>query len=517
MTTAQAADPIAAHVRSRDFKMLIGGSFVGSADGGVRPVFDPSTGEALTEIPLASSRDVQAAVAAAQEAQPAWEALGVRGRAACFERFGELIRENRERLAMLDAIDCGNPVKAMRIDIDICDAYLDGWPAFAKSLAGDVYPASPGNLHYTAHRPYGVVGRITAFNHPAMFAITRPLPSLITGNTLVMKPSDETSLSTLALAELFDEAFPPGVVNIVTGGAEAGDAIVTHPRIKRLAFTGSVPTGLLIQRRAAESGHVKHVSLELGGKNPMVVFPDVDLDLAVEGAVHGMNLDVCQGQSCGSNSRILVHAKIYDEFVARLAAKLDTYRVGVAYDESTDVGPVVSKAHWERVNGYIESGEREGATLVRGGGRPDGLPRGGHFIDPALFADVTSDMRIGREEIFGPVMSVFRWDDYDAMIAEANGLDLGLTASVWTNDLAIAHKTADALDAGYVWINDSTRHYFGTPFGGSKNSAIGREESKDELLTYLEHKVVHTRLGDARTSLDRLIGRQEGSQEGSTA
>ncbi|MFI6956554.1 aldehyde dehydrogenase family protein [Nocardia sp. NPDC050408] len=485
--------------------MLIGGAFVEGVDGGVREVFDPSTGREITQIPLAGPRDVEAATVAAQEAQPGWEGLGVAGRAACFERFAELIKENRDRLAMLDAIDCGNPVKAMRIDIDLCDAYLQGWPAFARSLSGDVIPASPGNLHYTAHRPYGVVGRITAFNHPVMFAITRPLPSLITGNTLVMKPSDETSLSTLALAELFNEAFPPGVVNVVTGDGATGDAIVTHPSIKRLAFTGSVPTGLLIQRRAAESGYVKSLSLELGGKNAMVVFPDVDIDLAVEGAIFGMNLDVCQGQSCGSNSRIMVHSKIYDEFVGRMAARLDEFRVGVAYEEGTDVGPVVSKAHLKRVMGYIESGVAEGACLVRGGSRPTDLPEHGNFIEPALFADVTLDMRIGREEIFGPVMSVFRWDDYDTMIAEANGLDLGLTASVWTNDLAIAHKTADALDAGYVWINDSTRHYFGTPFGGSKNSALGREESKDELLTYLEHKVVHTRLGDPKVSLSRLL------------
>ncbi|WP_459550042.1 aldehyde dehydrogenase family protein [Nocardia sp. X0981] len=486
--------------------MLIDGRFVEASDGATQAVFDPSTGARLTEIPRASSVDVYAAVDSARAARPAWEALGVRGRAACFEQFGRLVRENRERLAMLDAIDCGNPVKAMRLDVDLCDAYLDGWPAFAKSLTGEVFPASAGNLHYTAHRPYGVVGRITAFNHPVMFAITRPLPSLITGNTLVMKPSDETSLSTLALAELFAEAFPPGVVNIVSGGAEAGDAIVTHRSVKRLAFTGSVPTGLLIQRRAAESGHVKHVSLELGGKNAMVVFPDVDIDLAVEGAIYGMNLDVCQGQSCGSNSRVIVHTSIYDEFVARMQSRLGDYRVGIAYDETTDIGPVVSRAHKERVTEYIESGVREGASLVCGGGRPPGLPDGGNFIEPALFADVTGQMRIGREEIFGPVISVFEWSDYDAMLAEANGLDLGLTASVWTNDLAVAHKTADALEAGYVWINDSTRHYFGTPFGGSKNSALGREESKDELSTYLEHKVVHTRLGDAKASLNRLLG-----------
>ena len=506
MTEVDVADAITRHIDGREFAMLIGGKFIGSEDRPVREVHDPSTGAQITTIPQASAADVDAAVAAAEEAQPAWEALGVAGRSRCFERFGELVRENREQLAMLDAIDCGNPVTAMRTDIDICQAYLEGWPAFARSMTGDVYPASPGNLHYSAHRPYGVVGRITAFNHPAMFAITRPLPSLITGNTLVMKPSDETSLSTLALAELFAEAFPAGVVNIVTGGAEAGDTIVTHRAIKRLAFTGSVPTGLLIQRRAAESGMVKHLSLELGGKNAMVVFPDVDIDLAVEGAIYGMNLDVCQGQSCGSNSRIMVHGKIYDEFVQRMAARLAEYRVGIAYDERTDVGPVVSAVHRDRVAGYIESGIAEGATLVHGGDRPDGLPAGGNFVNPALFADVTSQMRIGREEIFGPVMSVFRWDSYDDMLAEANGLELGLTASVWTNDLALAHRTADALDAGYVWVNDSTRHYFGTPFGGTKNSALGREESQDELLSYLEHKVVHTRLGDPRASMTRLLG-----------
>ncbi|MCY1225457.1 2-formylbenzoate dehydrogenase [compost metagenome] len=302
-----------------------------------------------------------------------------------------------------------------------------------------------------------------------------------------------------------EAGYPAGVVNIVTGGAAAGDAMVTHRDVKRLAFTGSVRTGLVIQRRAAESGYVKHVSLELGGKNAMVVFPDVDVDLAVDGAIFGMNLNVCQGQACGSNSRILVHSKIYDDFVNRIADRISRYRVGIAYDDATDVGPLVSKAHWNRVMSYVESGVSEGATLVRGGERPSNAPSAGNFVEPALFADVKPEMRIGREEIFGPVISVFRWDDYDQMLAEANGLDLGLTASVWTNDLNIAHKTADALNAGYVWINDSTRHYFGTPFGGMKNSSLGREESKDELLTYVEHKVIHTRLGDGKAAFERYL------------
>lgn len=506
MTDTLVQDPIATYVAGHEFKMLIGGRFVEAADGAVAEVRDPSTGARLTTVPSAGAADVERAVAAARAAQPTWEALGVEGRAACFARFDELLTEHRERLAMLDAIDCGNPVRAMRIDVDLCHDYVRGWPSLAAAMAGDVIPASPGNLHYTAHRPYGVVGRITAFNHPLMFAATRPLPALIAGNTLVMKPSPDTSLSTLALGELLAEAFPPGVVNVVAGGADAGDALVTHPEVKRIAFTGSVPTGLLIQRRAAESGTVKHLSLELGGKNAMVVFPDVDVDEAVEGAIFGMNLDVCQGQSCGSNSRVLVHRRIYDEFVSTMAAKLAGYRVGVAYDEATDVGPLVTPAHRDRVAGYVESGVQEGATLVFGGDRPAGVPEGGNFLAPTLFADVRPEMRIAREEIFGPVIAVFLWDDYDAMIELANAVDLGLTASVWTNDLDVAHKTADRLEAGYVWVNDSTRHYFGTPFGGAKNSGIGREESPDELLSYLEQKVVHTRLRDPRAALTRMLG-----------
>lgn len=505
MTDTLVQDPIATYVGGRDFKMLIGDQFVDAQDGATTDVLDPSTGDRLTTVPTGGAADMERAIAAARAAQPVWEQIGVAGRSACFARFDALISEHREELAMLDAIDCGNPVRAMRVDVDLCHTYLRGWPAIAASMTGDVIPASPGNLHYTAHRPYGVVGRITAFNHPLMFAVTRPLPSLIAGNTLVMKPSPDTSLSTLALAELFAEAFPPGVVNIVTGGGAAGDALVTHRDVKRIAFTGSVETGLLIQRRAAESGMVKHLSLELGGKNAMIVFPDVDVDEAVEGAIYGMNLDVCQGQSCGSNSRVLVHRKIHDEFVAKMADRLSGYTVGVAYDEATDVGPLVTPAHHQRVAGFVESGVAQGAELVFGGDRPAGAPAGGNFIVPALFAGVRPEMKIGHEEIFGPVISTFQWDDYDAMVEMANSTDLGLTASVWTRDLDVAHKTAERLDAGYVWVNDSTRHYFGTPFGGSKNSGIGREESPDELLSYLEQKVVHTRLGDPAAALARMV------------
>ncbi len=503
MTDTITADPVSRYVGGREFRNLVGGEFVAAGNGATSEVVDPSTGSAVSEVPESSGADVESAVEAARKAQPAWEAMGVDGRSACFARFGELLQGRREEMAMLDAIDSGNPVKAMRVDIDICMPYIEGWPAMARNLRGEVIPASPGNLHYTSHRPYGVVGRITAFNHPVMFAATRPLPALIAGNSIVIKPAPQTSLSTLGLAEIFAEAFPPGVVNVVTGGAEAGAALVTHPTVKRIAFTGSVPTGLAIQKSAAESGHVKNISLELGGKNAMVVFPDADLEESVEGAIFGMNFNVCQGQSCGSNSRVLVHRKLYDEFVQRSAEKLREYQVGIAYADETDMGPLVSAQHHERVSGYLEAGVGEGAKLVTGGDRPEGAPSGGYFMTPAVFADVAPGMRIAREEIFGPVMSVLPWDDYDQMIDTANSVDLGLTAAVWTNDVHLAHKTAERLDAGYVWVNDSTRHYFGTPFGGTKNSGTGREESTGELISYTEEKVVHTRLKDPAAAFAR--------------
>jgi hypothetical protein len=326
--TMTVTDPVERYVAGRDWRMLIGGEFVEASGHQVTDTYDPSTGRVLAAVPDASAADVARAVAAAAAAQPAWQRIGHAGRAACFAEFGALVETHLEELAMLDAIDCGNPVAAMRVDAQISLQYIAGWPGLAQAMTGRVIPASADGLHFTSSRPYGVVGRITAFNHPLMFAATRPLPALITGNSIVIKPSPQTPLATLRLAELFAQAFPPGVVNVVTGGADSGDALVTDARVKRIAFTGSLQVGLLIQRRAAESGHVKHVSLELGGKNAMVVFPDVDIPAAVDGAVDGMNFTVCQGQSCGSNSRILVHAAIHDEFVAALADRLRSLRVG---------------------------------------------------------------------------------------------------------------------------------------------------------------------------------------------
>ncbi|HEY7618616.1 MAG TPA: aldehyde dehydrogenase family protein [Solirubrobacteraceae bacterium] len=492
------ADPVTEHVRGHDFRMLIGGDLVGAADGATMQSIDPSTGELLTTVPSAGAADVQRAYEAAAAAQPAWEALGVDGRAEVFAGYSAAIEANAERLAMLDAIDGGMPYRAMLVDIQISLANLRDWPGLVRWHGGRTIPASPGNLHYTSYRAYGVVGKILAYNHPAMFAITRILGALIAGNAIVIKPAPQVPLSALVLGELAREVFPPGVFNVLTGGADAGDAIVTHPGIRRIGFTGSVPTGLKIQQRAATVG-VKHVSLELGGKNPMVVFPDTDLDRAIEGAVNGMNFGICAGQSCGSNSRTYIHRDIYEDFLGGVAERLEAMRVAPAYGEDADMGPVVSAEHHARVMGFVESGRAQGARLITGGDRPNGTtPEGGYYVRPTLFADVSTDMDIGRKEIFGPVMSMAPWDDIDEVVAKANDTDLGLTAAVWTNDLHVAHRVADRLEAGYVWINDTARHYWGTPFGGVKNSGIGREESIEEYESYLEQKTVHTILREPR-------------------
>jgi acyl-CoA reductase-like NAD-dependent aldehyde dehydrogenase len=491
MSATTAPDPIGTYIRGHDFKLLIGGDLLDAADGSTLDTVDPSTGELLTSVPCAGLEDVARAYDAAAAAQPGWEALGVEGRSEMFARLGAAIAENEERLAMLDAIDGGLPAAAARIDVKISLANIRDWPTLVRWHGGRTIPASPGNLHYTSYRPYGVVGKILAYNHPAMFAITRTLAALIAGNAVIVKPAPQVPLSALAFGEIVRDVFPPGVFNVLSGGAEAGDAIVTHPRIKRIGFTGSVPTGLKIQQRAATT-LVKHVSLELGGKNPMIVFPDANLDAAVEGAVNGMNFGVCAGQSCGSNSRTYVHRDIYDAFVERVGQRLEAMRVAPAYADEVDMGPLVTREHYERVMSFVRSGNEQGARLVTGGERPNGsTPEGGFYLSPTLFADVSPSMRIGREEIFGPVMAMAPWSSTDQVVASANDTELGLTASVWTESLNTAHRVADRLEAGYVWVNDTARHYWGTPFGGQKNSGLGREESTEEFESYMELKAVH--------------------------
>lgn len=479
----------------RDWRMLIGGELVPSRDGATMDVTGPHDGAFLARVPLAAQVDVAAAVTAASNAFPTWRDTPLTHRAALIRRFASQLLERSHEFALLDAAAGGNPITAMSGDVALAVRYLDYYASVAFELKGATLPSMTRSWLLTRREPYGVVGRILAYNHPIMFAASRLGAPLVTGNTLVLKASDQAPLSALLMAELAQEVFPPGVVNILSGsGAVTGDALVRHPDVKRLALTGSVDTGRQVQKAAAETA-VKHVSLELGGKNPMIVCADADVDAVVEGAATGMNCHWCQGQSCGSITRLFLHDSLHDEVLERLVRRLRSIRIGHPLDERTEMGCLVSKAQYDRVTSHIRAGHEDGARLVTGGGRPADPSLGaGFYVEPTVFADVDMSMRIAREEIFGPVLSVFRWSDLDDVVARANDVPYGLTGAVWTRDLQTALTVADRLETGYVWINGSSSHFLGAPFSGHKNSGTDSEEGIEELLSYTQIKTVNITL-----------------------
>ncbi|MDP9416742.1 MAG: aldehyde dehydrogenase family protein [Actinomycetota bacterium] len=468
--------------------MHIGGEWVPAASGAVLESVDPTTEEVLGTVPDAGPDDVGVAVEAARDAAPAWRDMGWRRRAALLREVAARVAERSEALARLDVRDSGNPLSGMRADVtSACEEVLY-YAGIASQTGGITGPMATETMSWTEREPYGVVGRIVPFNHPFKFATGKAAAPLAAGNAVVVKPGEQTSLSALELARIAADVLPPGVLNVVTGrGATAGAALVAHPDVPRIAFTGSVPSGRAVLRGAADE--VKHVSLELGGKNPIVVFPDVDPARAARAAVAGMNIARCTGQSCGSTSRLFVHEDVRERFLDALVRRLGELRIGDPMDEATEVGPLAFRAHHERVTSYVESGRREGATLVHGGSRPGHLSRG-FFLEPTVFADVQDDMTIAREEIFGPVMSVLSWRDWDDVVRRANATRLGLTANVWTNDVTTAIRTARALEAGYVYVNGNGRRPTGMPFGGWKHSGLGKENGLEELLSYTQEKTV---------------------------
>ena len=479
-------------------RMLINGELVDSDSGELLESVNPANEESLGYVPAASAADIDRAVAAAEAAQPAWAALEPRERSKLVRKVAQALRDNFDNILRIEVVDTGNTISKMRADVATAGDTLDFYAGLASEIKGETIPASGKNLHFTIREPYGVVGRIIPFNHPIKFAANALAAPLVAGNCVVLKPPDTSPLSATILGEICQKMLPPGVVNIVTGlGMPAGDALARHPKVKRLAFTGSVPTGRAIQRAAAEGG-IKHVTLELGGKNPLIAFPDMDPDKVVQVAVAGMNF-AWQGQSCGSTSRVLLHESLYKPVLERLIDRVAALRLGDPLDDKSQMGPINSERHYERVCAMVQSGSAEGARLMTGGKRPGGSDfKRGYWIEPTVFADVMPNMRIAREEIFGPVLSVFRWRDEGEMMALANATEYGLTASILTNDIRTALRTARAVKSGYVWINGASGHFYGTPFGGFKNSGIGREEGIDELLSYTEVKTVHVLLGDGQ-------------------
>lgn len=469
--------------------MLIGGELVESEGGEWIESINPATEEVIGRFPAGTERDMARAVDAAEQAWPAWEAMGVAARGAALRNFARLMMERADELLHVEVADTGNTITPMRGDVRVGAEGLNYYAGLGYELKGDTIPATPNNLHFSVREPYGVVGRIVPFNHPVMFATARSAAALMAGNAVVVKPPETASLSALVLAKIAREALPPGVFNIVTGtGAGAGAALVRHPVVKRIAFIGSVGTGMAIQRMAAEVA-VKHVTLELGGKNPMIVFPDVDKAAIVDAAIAGMNFS-WQGQSCGSTSRLLLHESIHDDVVAMLAERIDAIRLGDPMDEASQMGAINSKGQYDKVLNYIDVAKDGGATLLAGGVRPtgDGFDKG-FWVRPTLFAGVTQDMRIANEEVFGPILSVLKWSTFDEALVMANAVDLGLTASIWTNNIDDALGAARRVRAGYVWINSVGPHYPALGYGGFKNSGTGREEGLEELLSYTEQKV----------------------------
>jgi len=457
--------------------------------GGYLDTFNPATGESLGPAAEANSADVDAAVRAAQQGFAIWRGMKPLERAGLLKKVAQVLRDNAFELALLDAANCGNPIIEMQRDALIAAAQIDYYAGLATEVKGETLPMGDGILNYTLREPYGVCARIVAYNHPIMFTAAKMAPPLIAGNAVIMKPPYQAPLSSYRMMELIDGILPPGVLNILSGGIECGQALVNHPDVPRLALIGSVPTGRAIARAGAE--RLKHVTLELGGKNACIIYPDADMDKAIPAAVNGMNFTWC-GQSCGSTSRLFVHESIHDQVLEGMLKAIRHYQPGIPTDMATTMGCIVSQQQHEKIMSYIALGQQEGATLAYGGQRPsDPALAKGWFVQPTVFTNVTQKMRLANEEIFGPVLSVIKWRDEAEMIEQVNAVEYGLTASIWTQNLATAHRTAARVQAGFVWVNHVGSHFIGASFGGYKQSGIGREEGFDELLTYTQHKNVH--------------------------
>ncbi len=460
--------------------------------GGYADTYNPATGASLGPCAEANAEDVDAAVRSAHRAFLEWRRVKPLERAALLRKAAAKLREHADELAMLDAANCGNPVREMAKDAVVAAMQIEYYAGLVTEMKGETIPMGEGVVNLSLREPYGVCARIVAYNHPIMFTAGKIGPPLAAGNTVIMKPPYQAPLSAYRMMEILDGILPPGVLNIITAGREGSEGLVTHPLVPRLSLIGSVPTGRAILKAGAE--RLKNVTLELGGKNACILYPDADLDRAIPGAVNGMNFTWC-GQSCGSTSRLFVHEKIYDRVMAGVLDRIGHYRPGIPTDPATTMGAIISKAQWDKIMGYIELGTREGARLEYGGKPPEDtrLARG-HFVEPTVFTGVTQKMRLANEEIFGPVLSVLRWSDENTLFDEVNAVDYGLTASIFTTGLANAHRAAARVEAGYVWVNSVSAHFLGASFGGYKQSGLGREEGFDELLTYTQHKNVHITL-----------------------
>jgi acyl-CoA reductase-like NAD-dependent aldehyde dehydrogenase len=472
-------------------KMFIGGEWQDAVSGRTYDTWNPATEQVITQVPEGGAEDVDRAVTAARTAfeGKAWKGMPAKERGRLLWKIADRLLERADEVAYVETLDNGKPVFESRYaDLNAvvdCLQYFAGW---ATKVTGDTIPVGPNSFNYTLREPLGVVGAIVPWNFPLMLAAWKIAPALATGNTIVVKPASITSLSMLKFAEIAQECgLPPGVLNVVTGpGGAVGNAMVAHKGIDKIAFTGATDTGIGIMRRAAES--VKKVSLELGGKSPNIVFDDADLDAAVRGATIGIFYG--KGEVCAAGSRLLVQSGIYDQLMEKL---IERSRKTVCMDPlnpKSRLGSLVSEGQLKSVHGYVEVGRQEGAEVVAGGKRADIGTGKGYFYEATVLANVKNSMRVAQEEIFGPVLSVIRFDDVEEGIKIANDTPYGLASAIWTRDIKKAHKVVRELKAGTVWVNTYNTYDASMPFGGYKASGFGREQGEAALEGYTQHKSV---------------------------
>ncbi|MEY4788276.1 MAG: hypothetical protein RLZ61_494 [Planctomycetota bacterium] len=475
-------------------KLFINGKWVNSISGKTFATLNPATGQEICKVAEADSADVDLAVKAARKAFESgpWKKMSAAERGRRINKLADLMEKNLPELAALESLDNGKPLRdSLNADLPLsikAYRYYAGW---CDKTHGKTIPVEGEYFCYTKHEPVGVVGQIIPWNFPLLMTAWKWAPALATGCTIVLKPAEQTPLTALRMAELAQEAdIPDGVINVVPGfGPTAGAAITSHMDIDKVAFTGEGSTGQLVMQAAAKS-NLKRVSLELGGKSPNVVFADADLDAAVEGAYFGLFFN--QGQCCCAGSRLFVEENIHDAFVEKLVARAKKQRVGDPFDMATTQGPQISQEQCDRIMGYIDVGVSEGANLLSGGKR---VGSKGYFIQPTIFSGVKDNMRIAKEEIFGPVMNILKFKDVDEVVQRGNKTFYGLAAAIWTKDITKAHRLANNLRAGTVWVNCYDVFDAAAPFGGFKMSGIGRELGEYALSLYTEVKTVYINLG----------------------
>jgi len=485
----------ATKVNLKPGQLLIDGQWINAAR--TFETINPATGEVLTQIAEASAADVDHAVQAArrsfEDRSGPWHKLSASERGRLLWKLSDLVEQNIDELAELETLDNGKPIFESRyVDMPMVVDVLRYYAGLTTKIHGETVNTFETAFTYTLREPLGVVGLIVPWNFPLLLASWKVGPALACGNTLVLKPAEQTPLTTLKFGELVIEAgFPAGVVNILTGGPETGKAIVAHPGIDKIAFTGSTAVGKEIMRGAADT--LKRVTLELGGKSPNIVFSDADIDGAVKGAINGIFYG--KGEVCNAGSRLFLESKLKDQFTEKLMARASKMRPGDPLDPKTRLGAIVSREQMNTVLGFIEAGKKDGAKLLSGGNRVSVNGDRGFFIEPTIFGEVKNNMKIAREEIFGPVLSVLTFDEVDEVIEQANNNPYGLAAAVWTSDVKKAHSISRRLKAGTVWINTYGLMDASLPFGGYKSSGFGRELGAHAMEHYTELKTVWLNMG----------------------